>query len=187
MRLDLTAARDELLAQFAAQGDRAAFGELVRRALPAVRSLLRRMGAQPALADDIAQDAFLAALRGIAGYRAEGSFAGWVCRIGARLYIRGCRRAQRLAWVELSPDDLPDMTVRDGVAEHVDLDRALTRLSPAERLCVTLCHGAGFTHEELAGELDMPLGTVKSHVLRGTRKLRQCLGGESPQVRRMQP
>lgn len=172
---DLSATREELLAQLAAQGNRAAFGELVRRSLPAVRSLLRRMGAQPALADDIGQDAFLAAFRSIATYRAEGSFAGWMCRIAARLYIRRAQRGQRQQWVEI-PDDLPE-TAPVSNADRIDLDHALAALSAAERLCVTLCHGAGFTHEELAQELGLPLGTVKSHVLRGSKRLRTRLAG----------
>ena len=176
MTLHLTAAAEQLLTQLAQRGNRDAFGELVRRALPAVRSLLRRMGAQPALADDMAQDAFLAAFRSVAGFRAEGPFAGWVCRIAARLYIRRAQRDRRQEWVELPGEDLPQLAVRDGVAERIDLDQALECLSPSERLCVTLSHGAGFTHEELAEELAMPLGTVKSHVLRGTKKLRQRLG-----------
>lgn len=171
---DLSATREELLAQLAAQGNRAAFGELVRRSLPAVRSLLRRMGAQPALADDIGQDAYLAAFRSIATYRAEGPFAGWMCRIAARLYIRRAQRAQRQQWVEIS-DDLPQETSDSSAADRIDLDQALAQLSTAERLCVSLCHGAGFTHDELAKELDLPLGTVKSHVLRGSRKLRARL------------
>lgn len=161
--------------QLAAQGSRAAFGELTRRALPFVRSLLRRMGAQPALADDMAQDAFLTAYRSIAGFRAEGLFARWVGRIAARLYIRRAQRDRRHEWVEMPDDDLPQLAVSDSVAERIDLDQALRGLSPTERLCVTLSHGAGFTHEELAEELALPLGTVKSHVLRGTRKLRQRL------------
>jgi RNA polymerase sigma factor (sigma-70 family) len=176
LRSDLTATREELLAQFATQGNRAAFGELTRRALPAVRSLLRRMGAQPALADDMAQDAFIAAFRSIAGFRAEGSFAGWVCRIAARLYIRRAQRDRRHEWLELPTEDLPQLAVHDAVAERIDLEQALQGLSPGERLCVTLSLGAGFTHEELARELTLPLGTVKSHVLRGTKKLRQRLG-----------
>ena len=56
--------------------------------------------------------------------------------------------------------------------ERLDLDAALAKLSRAERLCVSLCHGVGMTHDEIAGELGIPLGTVKSHVLRGIKKLR---------------
>src|SRR5262249_14189327 len=153
----------------------AALGELVRRSLAAVRSLLRRMGAQPALADDLAQDAFMAASRSIGTYRAESSFAAWVMRIAARLYVKRCRKDAR--WL-LTADPLPETAaVSSDAAALWDLDKALAELSRPERLCVSLCHGAGFTHEEIASELQMPLGTVKSHVLRGLKKLRLRLEG----------
>jgi RNA polymerase sigma factor (sigma-70 family) len=180
LRRVLTAAREALLAQLAAQGDRAAFGELVSRALPAVRSLLRRMGAQAATADDLAQEAFLAAFRGVHGYRAEGTFAAWVGRIAARLYLREVRRVHREAAQPLSDIEELVAPAPPLPGEGLDLDRALACLSTAERWCVTLCHGAGFTHEEVAMELQMPLGTVKSHVLRGSRKLRARLIDTAP-------
>ena len=84
---------DVELAGLSAAGDRRAFGELVRRHGSAVRGLLRRMGADPATADDVAQDAFLAAFESIAEFRGEGAFAGWVKKIAARLYLRRWRKA----------------------------------------------------------------------------------------------
>jgi RNA polymerase sigma-70 factor (ECF subfamily) len=59
----------------------------------------------------------------------------------------------------------------------VDLERALARLGPAERLCVVLAHGEGMTHTEIAATTNLPLGTVKSHVLRGSEKLRRIYSG----------
>jgi len=174
----LSTASDAALAEMAALGNTAAFGELVRRSLAAVRSLLRRMGAQPALADDLSQDAFMAASRSIGTYRAESSFAAWVMRIAARLYMKRCRKDAR--WL-LTADPLPDaLALTADAAQLWDLDKALAELSAPERLCVSLCHGAGFTHEEIAQELQMPVGTVKSHVLRGLKKLRLRLEGGAP-------
>jgi RNA polymerase sigma-70 factor (ECF subfamily) len=72
---------DVELCRFAVSGEGRAFGELVRRHGSGVRTLLRRMGAQPAEADDVAQDAFLTAFERIAEFRGEGAFAGWVKRI----------------------------------------------------------------------------------------------------------
>lgn len=57
----------------------------------------------------------------------------------------------------------------------IDLEKALARLSDAERLCVTLNHGEGLSHGEIVEMTGLPLGTVKSHVLRGTEKLRHML------------
>jgi len=86
---------DVELAALAAAGDRPAFGELVRRHGSAVRGLLRRMGAEASVADDIAQDAFLAAFERIAEYRGEGAFSGWVRKIAARLYVRRWKKEAR--------------------------------------------------------------------------------------------
>ena len=60
-----------------------------------------------------------------------------------------------------------------GVA--VDLDRALATLSGQVRLCVVLSYHDGMTHAEIAGLIDLPLGTVKSHIRRGTQRLQQIL------------
>ena len=163
---------DVELAALAAAGDRRAFGELVRRHGSSVRGLLRRMGAEPSLADDVAQDAFIQAFERCAEFRGEGAFAGWVKRIAARLYIK--RRAKEARYVA-EDEAVLDIAIHDVVGHRMDLDEALQTLSDVERLCVSLCHGAGFTHPEIANALNLPLGTVKSHVKRGLDRLRQRL------------
>ncbi len=168
---------DVELAALAAAGGRREFGELVRRHGSAVRGLLRRMGAQPALADDIAQDAFIQAFERCAEFRGEGTFAAWVKRIAARLYIKKVAREARYV-AELESEDVAPPTDHAG---RVDLDEALKSLSEAERLCVSLCHGAGMAHPEIATALNLPLGTVKSHVKRGLDKLRARLQPEPVQ------
>lgn len=167
---------DVELCSRAATGERAAFGELVRRHGSAVRGLLRRMGAQPSEADDVAQDAFLTAFERIAEFRGEGTFAGWVKRIAARGYLRRLQREKKLG--EFTSESIEDeaATERKGDADAaIDLDGALKQLSAAERLCVSLCFGAGLSHAEAAESLNLPLGTVKSHVKRGLEKLRARL------------
>ena len=57
----------------------------------------------------------------------------------------------------------------------MDLDRALATLPEAVRLCVVLSYHEGMTHGEIAAFTELPLGTVKSHITRGTEKLRQIL------------
>ena len=57
----------------------------------------------------------------------------------------------------------------------MDLEQALATLPPAVRLCVVLSHAEGMSHAEIAETVDMPLGTVKSHIQRGVQKLRQHL------------
>ena len=163
---------DVELCAHAAAGERRAFGELVRRHGSAVRYLLRRMGAQAAEADDVAQDAFLAAFERITEFRGEGTFAGWVKRIAARLYLRRLQREKRVsAFTAEGGED--EVEAEGGDADRrIDLDEGLKALSPAERLCVSMCFGAGLSHGEAAEALNLPLGTVKSHVKRGLDKLR---------------
>ena len=72
-------------------------------------------------------------------------------------------------------------------AGALDLDEALKALNETERVCVSLCHGAGMSHPEIAAAMNLPLGTVKSHVKRGLDKLRARLqpaasGGRSAHV-----
>ena len=166
---------DVELAALAAAGGRREFGELVRRHGSAVRGLLRRMGAEASLADDIAQDAFLQAFEKCAEFRGDGPFAGWVKRIAARLYLK--KRTKEARYVAESA--LEEAAPHIDTAGHMDLDDALKTLSEPERLCVSLCHGAGMAHAEIAAAMNLPLGTVKSHVKRGLDKLRARLQPET--------
>jgi RNA polymerase sigma-70 factor (ECF subfamily) len=164
------AARHDLeLVALTVAGGGSAFGELVRRHGSAVRALLRRMGADSHLADDLAQDAFLAAFEQITEFRGEGTFQAWVKRIAARAYVKRWRRDAREALMAETPE--PESAPAD-VAAGIDLDEALRSLSGPERMCVSLCYGAGLSHAEAASALNAPLGTVKSHVKRGIDKLR---------------
>jgi RNA polymerase sigma factor (sigma-70 family) len=175
---ELAGTSDLELASRAAAGDRPAFAELARRTTSLTWSLLRRMGAQPALADDLTQDTMLAALRSIGSYRGNGPFAAWTMRIAARLYLQHVRKNARL---QFAADPVDVETPQERTVSHgtrIDLDNALLKLSEPERLCVSLCHGAGYTHEEIAAALQMPVGTTKSHVSRGLKKLRRWMLGD---------
>jgi len=168
---------DVELAALAAAGGRREFGELVRRHGSAVRALLRRMGAQGSEADDVAQDAFLQAFEKCAEFRGEGTFAAWVKRIAARLYLK--RKAKDARYVaEIGTEEVAPAIDTPGL---VDLDEALKSLNETERLCVSLCHGAGLSHPEIAAAMNLPLGTVKSHVKRGLDKLRARLSPDAGQ------
>jgi len=169
---------DVELCALSATGERRAFGELVRRHGSAVRGVLRRMGAQGAEADDVAQDAFLTAFERIAEFRGEGTFAAWVKKIAARLYLRRLQRDRRLGVMTAEAVE-EEAEVSHGDADAtIDLEEALKVLSATERLCVTMCFGAGLSHTEAAEALNLPLGTVKSHVKRGLEKLRTRLAPE---------
>jgi RNA polymerase sigma-70 factor (ECF subfamily) len=169
----------ELAALAAATGEPRAFGELARRHATRVRALLRRMGASSALADDVAQEAFIIAFKHLATYRNQGSFYSWVGKIAARLYVRRWKSESRIEYSRLPVTEAVESAETLAPHDAIDLDHALQSLSVAERLCVTLCHGAGCSHSEIAAQLDVPIGTVKSHIRRGLYKLKTRLDADT--------
>jgi RNA polymerase sigma-70 factor (ECF subfamily) len=164
---------EESLAARAAAGDAAAFEALVRAHQSQLRAfLLRLTRGDAALADDLAQEAFLEAWRKIGAFRGDGPFAGWLLRIAWTRFLMEARRRKlepfSADWEATAPADTPDL--------RLDLEAGMRRLSAAERASLTLCYAMGYSHEEAAAILAMPLGTVKSHVLRGREKLMALLG-----------
>ena len=156
-------------------GDQTGYASLYEAFAPGIYRLCYSLVLNRQDAEDVTQDALLAALRSLDTYRGDGSFASWVQRIAARLYIRRCRYDARFAWMAEPPERAGAEDDSHAPEALLDLDEALLRLSPIERLCVSLCHGAGFTQAEIAEQLQVPLGTAKSHVTRGLHKLRRHL------------
>lgn len=171
------AASEAGLIQAAQARDQAAFGELVRRRQGWARALLRRMCANAAEADDLAQDAFVKAWERLGDLETPAAFAGWFRRIAVTTFLMA-RRRQKAQFEEIdetSPIADDTSSPEHAAGARIDLERALARLSEPERLCVTLNHGEGLSHSEIVEMTGLPLGTVKSHVLRGTEKLRRML------------
>ena len=175
LRGRLEDAPEETVVALAMGGDDGAFAELVRRRQKRVRDLLRRLCGDHALADDLAQKVFVRAWRGIGALRDPGAFGGWLKRVAVSAWLDQARRAA----APIDDDESAFLAAADPapspqrLAGGIDLERALARLGPAERLCVVLAHGEGMTHAEIAEATHLPLGTVKSHVLRGTEKLKR--------------
>lgn len=170
---------DTDLISLAVAGSQAAFGELVRRHGAALRTHLRRMGAQGADADDMAQDAFIVAYERLTEFRYEGTFIAWLKTIASRRYLKRLKATQRYLFTN-------DQNLFEGAEVPVvetaapNLDAALTQLKPLVRVCVTLNFSAGFTHQEISQETGLPLGTVKSHIRRGLDQLKGILSGNTP-------
>ncbi|MEO1039452.1 MAG: RNA polymerase sigma factor [Pseudomonadota bacterium] len=165
---------DELVALVMAGRDKRAFGVLVRRHEVVVRGLLMRLCRNHALAEDLAQDAFVRAYTRIDSYRATGSFKSWLCRIAYTEFLKSARKRKSAdrALDRLQNDAVEDSAPPADGGARVDLDRALATLKPDERVCVVLCYAGGLSHSEAAGVTGFALGTVKSHVKRGRDKLK---------------
>jgi RNA polymerase sigma factor (sigma-70 family) len=159
-------------------GDAAAFCELVRRRQSALRNLLRRLSRDPALADDLAQQAFLKAWRALPKLRSVGAFGGWLRRLAVNTWLEHLRSAPPPT-AELDTETLPAAATH-GADEQLDLDRALAQLAADERLCVVLAYSEGMSHGEISTLTALPLGTVKSHIRRGGERLRALLEAYQP-------
>lgn len=161
----------------AQNGSDYAFTRLVCLYQSPVRALLRRLcGGDHAAADDLAQQVFLRAHQKIASYSATGSFVGWLYKIGYRAFLDHERKLKRrrIMAARLAPEDSTTAEAHP-MELKLDLNAALAGLRPEERAAITLCLSEGLSHEEAAHVMDMPLGTVKSHVTRGRKKLKKTL------------
>ena len=164
----------EGLLREARAGDTAAFGALVREHQSKVRAFLWRLTrGDTALADDLAQETFFEAWRKIAQYRGDGSFGGWLCGIAWSRFLMDRRKRKEEPTEDI--DQTASFDPQPGSAAKLDLERAMARLAPAESAALTLCYALGHSHGEAAEILNLPLGTVKSHVLRGREKLQAML------------
>jgi len=160
------------LLALAAAGDTIAYDALVRGHQSRLRGFLRRLArGDHALADDLAQESFLEGWRKIAQFRGEGAFAAWLARIAYRRYLMWARERK----LEPLEDDSNACAGGPSPDQKLDLEMAMTRLAAPERAALTLCYAEGYTHEEAAKILELPLGTVKSHVARGRQKLKALL------------
>jgi RNA polymerase sigma-70 factor (ECF subfamily) len=121
----------------------------------------------------LAQETFLEAFRKIAQYRGEGTFQAWLYRIAYTRFLMEVRKKKNDS-DELS-DDVPSPDTQSATHARLDLERAMVHLSPPERATLTLCYAMEFSNTEAADILEMPVGTVKSHVLRGREKLKALL------------
>lgn len=160
----------------ARRGSDYAFARLVRLYQSPVRAFLRRLaGGDHARADDLAQQVFMKAHRTIAGYAGTGSFAGWLYRIAYREFLNDERKRVRRRDLDEANAAAPDPAPTMGPDLRLDVAAALMRLKPEERAAITLCLSEGMSHPEAAKILDMPVGTVKSHIARGREKLKASL------------
>jgi RNA polymerase sigma-70 factor (ECF subfamily) len=134
---------------------------------------MRRFCGNPTLADDLAQQAFLQAWQRLGSLRAPGAFGAWLRQLALNVWLAEARRSA----LPLTGLDLPEQPAPDvDLGLQQDLDTALSMLRPDERTCVVLAYAEGLTHGEIATATGLPLGTVKSHVLRGATRLRAWLG-----------
>lgn len=175
--MDLT--DTQLVQRCAKQKDVQAFEYLVERHQSKLRYSLRQLtGWDEALADDIAQDTFLKAYRSIHSFKATAKFSTWLYRIAYNEFVDYCRKNKLAIDPDLDVVETFDKgaTRGDSIKDlHRDLARAMLLLSAEQRVALHLTLHRECTQVEVAEIMECPLGTVKSHILRGRERLQQIL------------
>jgi RNA polymerase sigma-70 factor (ECF subfamily) len=157
-------------------GDDIAFGELVDRYKNLVYGMVWRMVTDRSQTDDLAQEVFLKVYRGLPYFRGDARLSTWIYRIVANVCTQS--RARRTAEV---PGLMPVREPGSHDAAFADfelrerLDKAIAQLPENYRLLIAAHYLEGVQYEALAEALDIPVGTVKTHLYRAKRRLRELL------------
>lgn len=156
--------------------DRDAFEHLVRRHQGMVRAQLRRLlRGDAAAADDLAQETFLLAWRKLDQFRGDARFSTWLYRIAWSCFMQAHRKQPQFA-NDIDGGEAKRVPAPPHPTDlELDFERAMQRLSSAERIVLMHCVQMGLSHDEAAYVLAMPLGTVKTHATRGKAKLKAWL------------
>lgn len=171
----------ELMAAISTHRDRHAFGQLFDHFAPRIQSYMRRLGADQAAAEDLVQDVMLTVWRRAEQF--DPSRAGvstWIFAIARNKRIDVIRRERRPA-VDLEdpamvPDPEPDAdTTVNNRQESAQLRSAIAELPSEQAQLLRLAYFEDKSHSDIAAELDLPLGTVKSRIRLAMNKLRSQL------------
>ncbi len=189
---------DELIAR-SQQGDVHAFNELILQYQAAAYGVVFRMVGDADNAADITQDVFIAAFRHIHSFRPGSSFRAWLLRIASNMSCDYWRRVQRhplesldqlsdeeeihsagdlSALVETDQEDNPEAFVLRQELQAL-IQYGLETLPLDQRVAVILCDIEGMSYEEVAASTQTSLGTVRSRIARGRKRLRDYLSGHT--------
>lgn len=158
------------LVRRARKGDREAFDRLFERHSDRLIAFATKLTGNPSQAEDLVQDAFLAALRGLAGYRGKGSFFTWLCGIVVRKHRDSNRRAPR------------EVALCDDIRQEPETNetaQAIESLDEKHREAFLLVKVVGLTYDEAGLALRKPAGTVKWLCSEASTILRSSLAEEA--------
>lgn len=168
------------LVNLSKNGDTDAFSELVRRHQHIVYNVSYRFMRDQALAEDMAQDAFLKAFRLLKGFRGDCSFSTWMYRVTCSVCLTELNRRKRRGEVELLPTHAgeassPQLESSD-LPEHIR--RCVGLLPDRYAQIITLYYLKGTNYDEIAQVMEIPMGTLKTWMFRARKQLRKIVEKE---------
>jgi RNA polymerase sigma-70 factor (ECF subfamily) len=177
----MTESDEELVHRYLA-GDASAFASLVERHQRRVFNVALRFLGREEDARDATQDAFLAALRKLPGFRGDAAFTTWLHRVTVNACYDVLRKQAREPRLHVVADDSlpepgpPTADHADEIAGTTDVARALRQVPPEFRLVLVLHDVQDVAVDDVARILDLPTGTVKSRLHRGRIALAKAMG-----------
>lgn len=178
---------DSALVQRTLDGDRDAFGILIRRYERLVFRIVGGFLRNPEDVEDVAQETFLRAFQGLPGFQTGAVFGPWVARIATRASydrLRQRKRGSEVAWEDLSPAEQRAATDLAAGADPADrtavrdlLDRGLATLAPKDRQALILADALGFPGTEVAQALGCSSVAARIRLHRARRTLRKVVEG----------
>lgn len=180
------------LVRRARKGDGTAIEALIKSHQEALYAFMLRMSGRPDVAADIVQEAFVRVLKNLDRFDSRFRFSTWLFTIAKRLYVNAMQKhkptydsdvvGDRQEHIEHSPGGA--IARAESIANlRGMIDVALEKLAPLQREIILLFHQQNWPITEIAVYLDMPEGTVKSHLHRARRRMRSVIEASPEMVR----
>ncbi len=186
---------DAVLVRQCWQGDSAAIERLILKYQNRIYNVILKICADPDDAAELTQDTFVKIIENIENFQGRSSFYTWAFRIAVNLTLNYCRRNVRIGFSSLDAEQVPynsqpGRLLKELLSDDSSLDPAevaqdkelcqilvesLKKLDDAQRAVVVLRDIEGMNYNQIANVLDIELGTVRSRLSRGRKKLRQIL------------
>ncbi len=176
-------ATERRLIRKARKGDGNAVAALITAHQDALYAFMLRMTGRPDVAEDVVQEAFVRVLKNLDRFDERFRFSTWLFTIAKRLYVNSVQKLSPTfdsdtvgSWQ--GRGEAPGFdTVRNESLDNIRdvLDQALAQLNEQQREIILLFHQQNWSINEIAGHVDMPEGTVKSHLHRARKRMRQWI------------
>ena len=186
---------DAVLVRQCRQGDSAAMERLILKYQNRIYNVILKICADPDDAAELTQETFVKVIENIDNFQGRSSFYTWAFRIAVNLTLNYCQRNARLGFSSLDTEQVrynsqPSRVLKEFLSDDSSPDpvavaqnrelceiavKSLKKLDDSQRAVVVLRDIEGMTYAQIANVLDIELGTVRSRLSRGRKKLRQIL------------